>query len=175
MDILILCLEVFFCRILDVSLGVVRTLLSVKGKSLSASIVGFIEILIWFLIVKNALNSDIGGLYVALAYAFGFATGTLVGGFLSKKMIKTKISVQIITSDVNNAILKGIKTSGFPATVLKVSGIGKETSERYMLFIEIESNDFQKLKTLILSLDPHAFIFINELTQSINGSFYSGK
>jgi len=169
MEILILCLSVFFCRILDVSLGVVRTIMSVKGKSFSASVIGFIEVLIWFLIVKNALNSDVGGIYVALAYASGFATGTLVGGYLASKFIKTKVNVQIITSSRNADMLKTISQNGFPATVLKASGIIGDSSEKYMLIIEILGRDFNKLKNLVLSLDNQAFIFVNESTQSING------
>ncbi|MCK9393959.1 MAG: DUF5698 domain-containing protein [Clostridia bacterium] len=175
MEILILCLSIFFCRILDVSLGVARTILSVKGKSFSASIIGFIEVLIWFLIVKNALNSNIGGIYVALAYASGFATGTLIGGYLSSKFIKTKINVQIITSSRNANILKIISENGFPATIINASGIINDDSDRYMLVIEIQSCDFKKLKNLILSLDKHAFIFVSELTQSINGYTHIGK
>lgn len=37
----ILCLKIFLVRILDVSLGTFRTILTVKGKTLYASLVGF--------------------------------------------------------------------------------------------------------------------------------------
>ena len=169
MEIVILCLSVFFCRILDVSLGVTRTIMLVKGKSFFAALIGFIEVLIWFLIVRNALNSDIGGIYVALAYASGFATGTLVGSLLSTKFIRTKINVQVVTSSQNANVLKAISANGFPATVIKASGIMNDTSDKYLLIIEIQSNDFQKLKNLVLSLDKQAFIYVNEARLSIGG------
>ena len=51
MELLILCLKVFLVRILDVSLGTMRTIVMVKGKTLIASLIGFVELLIWFLIV----------------------------------------------------------------------------------------------------------------------------
>lgn len=175
MIIFMLCLQVFFSRILDVSLGVIRTILSVKGKSFYASLIGFFEVLLWFLVVRNALSSDVGGLYVALAYALGFATGTFIGGFLSRRLIKTRINVQVITSTRDENLLKEIRISGFPATIIKALGSGEVKSERYLLFIEIESTNFKRLKTIILNLDKHAFIFVNELTQSINGFFFDKK
>ena len=39
---LFLCLKIFFVRIIDVSLGTVRTIFSVKGKNLIASLIGCI-------------------------------------------------------------------------------------------------------------------------------------
>ena len=38
MAILILCVKIFFVRILDVSLGTFRTLLTVKGKTFSSNV-----------------------------------------------------------------------------------------------------------------------------------------
>lgn len=67
----LLCVKIFFCRILDVSLSTVRTILSVRGKTLQATAIGFFETLVWFLIVREALASDAGGLALAVSYAGG--------------------------------------------------------------------------------------------------------
>jgi len=61
-QLLALCLRIFFTRILDVSLGTVRTLFTVKGKTAIASLVGFVEVMVWFLVVRTAFNSDEAGL-----------------------------------------------------------------------------------------------------------------
>ena len=45
MALLILCLKVFFVRIFDVSMGTLRTIITVKGKNLYASFIGFLEVL----------------------------------------------------------------------------------------------------------------------------------
>ena len=52
MELLILCFKIFFVRIIDVSLGTFRTMETVKGKTKEATIIGFFELLVWFLIVK---------------------------------------------------------------------------------------------------------------------------
>ena len=41
-----LCVKIFFVRILDVSLGTLRTIITVKGKILVASLIGFIEMFV---------------------------------------------------------------------------------------------------------------------------------
>ena len=64
---LVLCLTVFFGRIIDVSLGNIRTLLTVKGKRIIAATIGFIEATIWFLVVKEALNTGANSLWIVFS------------------------------------------------------------------------------------------------------------
>ena len=89
MEVLFLCIKIFVVRILDVSLGTCRTVMVVKGKTLYATIIGFIEVFIWFLIVREALNTDVESIWIAISYSLGFATGTYLGGIISKKLIKS--------------------------------------------------------------------------------------
>ena len=42
----LLCVKIFFVRIIDVSLGTFRTIITVKGKAIYASIIGFIEVFV---------------------------------------------------------------------------------------------------------------------------------
>ena len=84
MELLLLCIKIFCVRIMDVSLGTMRMIVTVKGKAIIASLIGFVEVFIWFVIVKEALNTDSTSLWVAASYAGGYATGTFVGSMLSK-------------------------------------------------------------------------------------------
>ena len=73
MQLLFLCLKIFFARIIDVTLATLRTVYSVKGKTLLAGIIGFIEATIWFIVVKEALNTDIQSPFIVMSDAGGFA------------------------------------------------------------------------------------------------------
>ena len=84
MNTLILCLEVFFARLMDVSIGSVRTIYLVKQKNFIAFILAFIEITIWFLVAQRTLTSEDTNIFVMLSYASGYATGTYVGGLINK-------------------------------------------------------------------------------------------
>jgi uncharacterized protein YebE (UPF0316 family) len=45
----IMTLAIFFARILDVSLGTVRTIVVFRGHRMLAALIGFFEIVIWVL------------------------------------------------------------------------------------------------------------------------------
>ena len=145
MELLLLCIKVFCVRILDVSLGTTRTIVMVKGKTTLASIIGFFEVLIWFLVVKEALNTDINSIWIAVAYAGGFATGTFVGGFLSNKFIKGNFGVQVILSKNDNKVVNTLRKEGYAVSVIDVKG-QDELNEKYMLFIEIDKRKFEHLR-----------------------------
>lgn len=170
MELLILCLKVFFVRIIDVSMGTFRTIVTVKGKKLLASAIGFVELFIWFVIVKEALNTESTSLFIALAYAGGYATGTYIGSTLSEKFIKGNFGVQVITSKRDDELVAFLKQNGFGVSVIDVRS-EKEQNEKYMLFIEIDKAKFENLKKLIKKYDPNAFIVVNETKQVYNGYF----
>lgn len=174
MSVLVLCITIFFCRILDVSLGTFKTVLIVKGKTLFATIIGFVEVFLWFLVVREALTGGETSIWVAFAYAGGFAAGTFLGSILSKLIIKTKINVQIITSARDKTLIDCLHANGFPSTIIDAFGHGKKT-ERYLIFIEIDSHQFNKLKTLVLEKDAQAFVSVNEVKQTLNGYFVKKK
>ena len=168
LSLLFLCLKIFFARILDVSLATVRTMLTVKGKSKTAACVGFIEIIIWFLVVRTAFNSDEAGIILAIAYAGGFATGTYIGGLISSKFIKSTVTVQIVTSGKDDALIAAIRNAGFAVTVVNVNE-SEYSGERYMLFSQIASDRLDEFKALINEKDDKAFIIVQESKYVYNG------
>ena len=59
MSLLFTCLKIFFARILDVSLNTIRTTFVLRGKTLIVAIIAFLEITIWFLVARTALNTEL--------------------------------------------------------------------------------------------------------------------
>lgn len=168
MQLLLLCLKIFFVRILDVSLGTLRTVITVKGKSLYASLVGFFEVFVWFIIVKEALNTDETSILIAISYSLGFATGTFIGSILSKKLISSNLSVQVITNKAYPNMVNQLREEGYGVTVMDVEG--KDNSqEKYMLFIEINNKSLNHLQHLVKKIDNDAFIVVNETKYVQNG------
>ncbi len=170
MGIFLLCIKVFFVRIIDVSLGTIRTIVTVKDRKLLASSIGFIEVFVWFVIVKEALNTDSTSIWIAVSYALGFATGTYIGTYLSGKYIKGNFGVQVITSGQNNNLIKDLRKNGYAVSVIDIKG-HDEKNIKYMLFIEIDKNKFKHLKEFIKQYDKKAFIVVNETKYVQNGYF----
>lgn len=148
-------------------MGTFRTIITVKGKSLFASFIGFIEIFIWFVVVQEALRTDETSIFIAISYALGFATGTYIGGLLSKKFISSNLSVQIIT---NKAIelSTALREQGYAVTVIDVEG-KDNTQDKYMLFIEINNKKLNNLQSITKQIDESAFMVINETKYVQNG------
>lgn len=168
MTLFILCIKVFLVRIIDVSLGTIRTIVTVKDKKLLASLIGFIEVLVWFLVAKEAINTNDNSIWIAISYSLGFATGTYIGAYLSGKYIKGNFGVQVITDNSN--LVKVLRDSGYAVSVLDVKGNDIDTI-KYMLFIEIDKKDFNNIQRLIKKYDKKAFIVVNETKHVLNGYF----
>ena len=169
MDLYILCLEIIFARICDVSLGTVRTIMTVRGKNLIATILGFLEITIWFIMVKDALTSEYDSILIVLSYATGYAAGTYIGGFLSR-YIRTKLCIQIIIDEDNQNIISVLRSAGFAVTVVNVEGYSEEKN-KYMLLMEIDSNRLKELENILHKEDKKIFMMVNETKYVQNGYF----
>ncbi len=169
MNIYSLCLQIFLFRIVDVSLGTFVTILTVKNKGVIATIIGFIDVLIWFLVVKEALNTNQESILIAISYAGGYAVGTYVGTFLSNILINGKLSVQIISNYLSKKNINTIRDNGY--AVSEIECIGKDNDKKTMLFIEVDKKRLKYLSKIIKNLDKNAFIVANETKLVENGFF----
>lgn len=167
-----MCMKIFFARLIDVSLGTFRTINTVKGRDLVAALIGIVEITVWFLVVKEALNTDNNSLWIVFSYAMGFSVGTYIGGKVSKMFIKSNLEVQVILSSKDDNIVSKIREEGYGVTTIDVKG-GK--TDKYMLYIQIRDNSLEKLKKIVKKLDSKAFIVVNETKYVENGYFGLGK
>ena len=159
---LFLCIKIFIVRILDVSLGTVRTIMTVKNKNIIASIIGFIEITVWFLVVKEALNTNNNSIFIVFSYALGFSTGTYIGGIISNKYIHGYVTVQVITTNKNLENI--IRKNNYGVTTINI-----KNKNQIMLIIQINNKTINELKTIINKNDSKAFVVINETKYIQNG------
>ena len=166
--ILISCVKIFFCRIMDVSLGTVRTILTVRGKTFLAAVIGFAEVFLWYIVVKDALSASGPVLPIAVAYAGGYATGTYIGGKLADGLIKGSVVVQVITTGRDDAVVGKIREAGFALAVVDVNS-SEYSGERYMLISHVDKTLLKSFEDLVKQLDPGAFIFVQDSKGSIGG------
>jgi len=168
MSLLFLCLKIFFARIIDVSLGTIRTVFSVKGRTIVSGLIAFFEVIIWFLVVKEALNTEYNNIIIPISYAAGYATGTIIGTYISKNFINSLISVEIMTNKATQKNLSILHKEGF--AVSKVNAIKTyQNTKSSILFMTINSRYLNHLKELLTQIDENAFIVINESKIVHNG------
>ncbi len=168
MALLFLCLKIFFARIIDVTLATLRTVYSVKGKTLLAGLIGFIEATIWFIVVKEALNTDIESPFIVMSYAGGFATGSILGTFVSKKFVNSLIKVEVITTKATPSNVEKIRLEGFGVSVLDILDNNDDVDKK-MLIITLNSKHLEELKRILRHIDRNAFVVVNESKIVQNG------
>jgi uncharacterized protein YebE (UPF0316 family) len=169
-DLIYLLLVIFVARILDMSFKTFRTIFLIEGKNYYAALFGFLEALIWILVIRDAITSDEGVLYVALAYGLGYALGHIVGITLLNYFFKQTYQVIIITSHANGQLIKALDEAQFGITKIEASGLND--SKKYYLFLEIQPTRLKHLKQVINILDPQAFMIMNKSKEAINGYFF---
>lgn len=163
----LLCIKIFLARVVDVSLATFVTISTVKGKRVLATILGFIDVIIWFLVVKEALNTELESIWIAISYAGGYAVGTFTGGTLSSILINGMVSVQVILD--NEKDISIIRDKGY--AVSEIECTGKDNTKNRMLFIEVDKKHLKDLKNIIKQIDEKAFIVVNETKFVENGFF----
>ena len=168
MALLFLCLKIFFARIIDVTLATLRTVYSVKGKTVLAGVIGFIEATIWFIVVKEALNTDIQSPFIVISYAGGFATGSILGTFVSKTFVNSLIKVEVITTKATPDNVEKIRLEGFGVSVLDILDNNDDVDKK-MLIITLNSKHLEELKRILRHIDRNAFIVVNESKIVQNG------
>lgn len=169
MDLFFICIKIFFARILDVTIGTIRGNFMLRGNNIVAAILAFIETLIWFLVAREALKIDISSFLVPVSYSLGYATGTLIGSFLSSKIIHSVVSVQAIVDENNDKILKELKAKGYLASVIELKN-NFDGNERMMIYLEVNSKTLKKVEKLIRRCDNDAFISVSDTKKVQNGT-----
>ena len=162
MDILIICLTIFFARAIDVCLGTFRTVLIVKDKKLASTIIAFIEVLIWFFIAREAITSEITSLWIPLSFAGGFASGTYIGLLMSNRFISGQYTINAVSSKIKEKDIEFIKNKGYGISYLMMEG------KKKFLIIQIDKKQIDDIKKILKSLDKEVFIIANETKYAHN-------
>ncbi len=157
-EILVTSLMIVAARIIDVSMGTVRTLCVIRGRAVNAWFLGFFELLIWVFVVSKVIqNLDVP--YYAVAYALGFATGNVVGLWVEKQLAFGEQVVRIFTRK-SDEVARSLRQRGFAITVFE--GQGREGPVG-MLFIQTMRKKVGSLLDLAGRLDPQSFYIVDDI------------
>ena len=168
MNIFLVCLSIFMARIVDVSIGVVRTIVMVKGSTKRAAILAFFEVLVWYMAAREALNIQTTNGWIAISYAAGYATGTYIGSILSKWLVKGTMNVQVITEKGTKKNLDLLRRHGYAVSVLDMVDDYDGRSKK-MFMIEVKNQKLKELTKIIRKFDTKAFITASETKLVENG------
>jgi uncharacterized protein YebE (UPF0316 family) len=158
-------LVIFALRVLSVTIGTVRTLLTVRGLKLASAAMGFVEVLIFVLAISQVIT-DIGNIWNVLGYCGGFAVGTIVGMALEDKLALGFAVVRIMSTTRWPEIIQALRGGGYGAT--KVIGEGKD-GPLGIVYTVVRRKEVRDVVQMCEQLDQQAFITVEDAGRVYRG------
>jgi uncharacterized protein YebE (UPF0316 family) len=158
---------VFFSRVADVTLGTMRIIFTSRGKRNIAPFLGFVEVLIWIVVVSQVIR-NLESITSYVGYAAGFATGTYVGMLIEDRMAMGMRVLRIILSEGAEDLTGALRAAGFGVT--SVDGEGAHGPVK-LLFTVVPRRSMPTVSAIIHEICPGAFYSVEEVRSAEMGIF----
>jgi uncharacterized protein YebE (UPF0316 family) len=154
MNIWLLGILVFLARIVDVSVGTLRTISIIQGRSKVAFVLAFIETTVWLLVLSAVLPQVMNSPILGVFYAFGFATGNVVGIMVEKRLAMGYTDFRVITTRFAKEITSSLREKGFAVTNFEGEGKDGKVTEIYVVS---DRKNLPALVKIVKEIEPDAF------------------
>ncbi len=152
-------LTIFVLRVIDMSLGTLRFLVSVRGKKTVSWVLGFFQSIIFVLAITSVLSS-LDNILNIISYAAGYATGGVLGVWLEEWMAIGYVRVQVVSSLRGAELAERLRAEGFAVT--EVSARGKDGMVS-LLNVAVLRKRVSLAADIILEVDEEAFVTTEEM------------
>jgi uncharacterized protein YebE (UPF0316 family) len=139
-------LVIFTLRIIDVSLGTLRTISVVQGRVKLSVLLGFFETFVWLTAVAQALMGIEKNPLLMLAYCAGFAAGNAVGIQIERKIAMGIVVIRMFSSQAGGAIASALSLAGWHPTTFQ--GIGAEGPNTMIMVTRLWPLKPKKIQTI---------------------------
>lgn len=150
---------IFLARICDVSLGTIRTIVTVQGRTSIAFVLAIFEISIWVTVASTVINQIADKPLLVIFYAFGYATGNVVGIMVERRLAFGTTILRVITPNAGPAIATHLREKGQPVTVFQGEGMHGPVNE---LYIACRRRDLKWILPDVQCIDPKLFYVIEQ-------------
>lgn len=160
-------LMVFGARVTDVSLGTLRTIAIVHGRTTMAFWLGFFESAIWLAVVSTVVKTVNEEPIFGVIYALGFATGNMVGIKIEKLIALGNLILRVISRQTCKTLVDTLRGQGYRVTTFAGEGKSGPVTE---LYIVCRRRDLKRLLTTVNTIDPEAF-YVTEQAGSVSNVY----
>ena len=151
-------LVIVAARITDVSLGTLRTIFIVQGRTWAATGLGFVEVMVWVVVVTEVVQNLVDPVFV-LSYATGFAAGTFVGMRIEAWLGPGRQVVRVFTRK-GQAMAQRLRDEGYAVT--EFVGRGVEGPIDLILF-EIPRRRATRALPVVRDVDDRALVVVDDV------------
>lgn len=151
---------IFLARIVDVSISTLRMMFTINERKGYATLLGFIEVLIWLVAVGQALQ-HLSNVFSYLAFAGGFATGTYVGMLIEKRLAMGLVMLRVVTVKADShPLIDFLRERNY-----RVTSVDAEGNEGHVnvIFLPAPRKDLPFLVETVRKFNPKAVYTIENL------------
>ena len=164
----LVCLLVCCSKIIEISIQSLKTVMMVKGEKLKAAFLGFVECVIWGLVVSSVISTLGDNLLLLFFYCFGYAAGLYIGSTLENKIALGTSHVELFANESDTKKIRKYLTDnnrGF--TVFK--GQGSKDAVNMILIIMPRKDVKPTLAEIRKLCDNKVFETTSEISKFTGG------
>jgi uncharacterized protein YebE (UPF0316 family) len=151
---LLLGVAIFCLRIVDVSIGTVRTISVVQGRARTAVLLGFFEVLLWVVVVAQVVVRIETEPWLAPFYAGGYAAGVGIGMMIERRLSRGRYLIRLITHSRSAEIVAAIGQRG---RVLGTFPGSAQGGTAMLIFVSAIGNRVPEVVEAVRGADPDVF------------------
>ena len=168
LDPVVVCFIVCAAKVVEISIQSLKTCMMVKGQRLKAAGLGFVECLIWGLVISTIISTLGDNILLLLFYCFGYAVGLFLGSTIENKIAIGTSNLELIANDESTELITSyLKEKNMGYTVLDGRG---SKDKMNMIFIVLARKETPKvLKEIRKICDNKVFVVASEVSKYAGG------
>ena len=165
---IVVCLIVCAAKIVEITIQSLKTCMMVKGQRIKAAALGFVECMIWGLVISTIISTLGDNLALLLFYCVGYATGLFLGSTIEGKIALGTSNLQLIANDENTKlIITYLRENKRGYTIFSGQG---STDKMNMILIVLPRKDMKRVLREIRKLcDNRVFVVASDVSKYAGG------
>jgi len=168
---ILISLLIFIVRVIGMALDTLRIMLVMRKKEGIAWVLGFLETAIYILSIGVVLD-DVNNVLKVVAYAAGFATGSVVGMWLEGMLAIGHAHIIIITKLSDSVVADALRAGDFAVTEIPAAG---KDGKVWLCDLTVTRKKVKEVEAIAREADPDAFVTIEDITPLHRGYWGSGQ
>jgi uncharacterized protein YebE (UPF0316 family) len=156
------CIAIFLLRIVDVSIGTIRTIAVVRGRPSVAVCLGFFEVLIWLLAIAQVLTRVMHDPIVAIFYAGGFAAGNGVGIAIERQLSSRLAVLRLLSTRHGQQIAVALQGAGRVLAILPGTTLEGPT---HLVYVSTPIRQVPQVLDRARAVAPDLFFLVEPASQ----------
>lgn len=155
-------------KIVEISIQSLKTCMMVKGQRLKAAGLGFVECMIWGLVISTIISTLGDNFTLLFFYCTGYAVGLFLGSTIESKIAIGTSNLELIANDESTELITAyLKERNLGYTVLEGRG---SKDKMNMIFIVLARKETPRvLREIRKVCDNRVFVSVSEVSKYAGG------